>query len=115
METGEEAAEIRRELVTQWGVRMPVVTAAEDEWTIVLAALRERVADLLARNPQKLLTALYILDISEKRYLQALDQPTQADRAHDLALAILERETEKIRTRRMYGGQNRMGDADGSG
>lgn len=100
MEAPQDLVEIRQALVAQWGI---VAASGPDDWEVLLEALTQRVGHLLLHNPNKLLTALYILDISEKRYLQALDQPTHLDRAHDLARAILERETEKIRTRQRYG------------
>jgi len=97
-------------LATRWQLPQRRAPEQAGDWSILLAALRERIAHLMIHNPRKLMTALYILDISEQRYLQALDQPTHEDRAHDLAQAILERETEKIATRRRYAREQAGGD-----
>lgn len=99
----EELAEAQALLVREWqiapreGVRL--------DYALLLEELQERVLYLLRYNPQKLMTAIYILDVSERRYAVAMDQPTMEDRAWDLARAILERETEKIATRRKYAKQ----------
>lgn len=89
-------------LVASWQITPPTESAGPSDWAVLLAALEERILDLLIRKPDRLMSALYILDISEKRFAQAMDQPTMEDRAHDLAHAVLERESEKIRTRREY-------------
>ncbi|MBI1319693.1 MAG: hypothetical protein GC168_12205 [Candidatus Hydrogenedens sp.] len=88
-------------LVRNWGVPVEALDGPSD-WDRVLHALTERVGYLLTHRPEKLATAMYLLDISEAEFAKALDQPSHADRAHALALAILHRETQKIRTRRAY-------------
>jgi hypothetical protein len=98
--------EARRELVAGWDIVIPTVDV-HTTYNVLLHALEERIFDLLQHNPRKLTSTLYILDISERRYLQALDQPTMQDRAHDLARAVLERETEKIAMRQRYAADQR--------
>ena len=97
-----EAAE---HLTQHWGIAPEAVAHASD-WEIVLHALPQRVAVLLRDRPEKLTSAMYLLDISEKAFAAALEQPTHEDRAHALATAILERETQKIRTRHAYARKN---------
>ena len=91
---------VRGQIADAWELSQG--SAGASAWEAVLEELQERVMHLLRYNPRKLMSALYILDDSERRYLAALDQPTMEDRALDLARAILERETEKIETRRRY-------------
>lgn len=92
----------RRELVSSWGVEIPDLDDPRTAYEILLHALEERILYLLQHNSRKLTNALYVLDVSELRYAQALDQPTMKDRARDLAHAVLERETEKIKVRQRY-------------
>lgn len=98
----------RRDLVAQWGIEAPDLDPDLDPYEILLQALEERIYDLLLNNFQKLTSAVYILDISERRFAQAMEQPTQLDRAHDLALAVMERETEKIKMRQKYAQKSRL-------
>ncbi len=88
-----------------WGLRPITDEHDGSDWEIVRQALEERVSLLLRRDPAKLATAMYILDISERRFAEAMDQPTHEDRAHALSCVIMERESQKIRTRWKYGGR----------
>lgn len=88
-----------------WGVRALPDEYDPSDWEVVRRALEERVGLLLRQDPAKLATAMYILDISERRFAEAMDQPTHEDRAHALSCVIMERESEKIRTRWKYGGR----------
>ena len=85
-----------------WGVSSPSGGTPLSDWETVRAALEERILELLRRNPQKLATAMYLLDIQERRFAEAMDQPTMEDRAHALSCVVMERESEKIRTRWKY-------------
>lgn len=85
-----------------WGVSAPSGDTPTSDWETVRAALEERILELLRRNPQKLATAMYLLDIQERRFAEAMDQPTMEDRAHALSCVVMERESEKIRTRWKY-------------
>ena len=95
--------ELTRELTRSWGV--PVAQGHDSDWDVVCAALEERIAHLLRHDPRRLTTAMYLLDVSERSFAAAMDQPTTEDRAHTLALTGMERETQKIRTRLKYGKQ----------
>jgi hypothetical protein len=94
--------EARQILAQQWGVRT-IAEAPEDlHWELLLEALAERIEWLFKHDYNRLVTAVYLLDIGEARFRAALDQPGMAERARDLAQAILERESEKIISRRRY-------------
>jgi hypothetical protein len=95
-----------QQLVSQWQIVPKTREADRLDYDLLLEELQERVLYLLQENPRKLMTALYLLDVSERRYAVAMDQPTMEDRAWDLARAILERESEKIITRRRYAEQS---------
>ncbi len=90
-----------------WNI-VPCSDTEEDaDWRILREALAERVERLLTRNTEKLLAALYLLDIPEHRYHEAMGQPTLGDQASALAQIILEQESEKIEMRKKYGGSAR--------
>lgn len=91
-------------LVTQWEMAPLGVSPYDLNRQLLLEALSERILYLLQYRPQKLLSALYILDVSETTYNQAMEQDTMEDRAWALAEAIYDRETEKIKMRRKYSG-----------
>ena len=94
--------ETRAVLVSSWQVQPSEVRPEDMTWQLLREELAGRILHLLKYNPNKLLTALYVLDISERRYTQAMEQPTMEDRAWDLAQAILERESQKIESRKRY-------------
>jgi len=93
--------EIVAHLENEWGVAEADLREPSD-WDRVLDALTERVGHLLKYQPDRVASAMYLLDIRERDFAQALEQPSHEDRAHALALVIMNRETEKIRTRRQY-------------
>lgn len=82
---------------------------------MLLEALAERIRHLLLYRHEKLLSTLYILDIGEPAYLQAMEQDTMEDRAWALAEAIYDRETEKIRSREKYARDYPREQLDGPG
>ena len=77
-------------------------SAEPGDWETVRRALEDRIRTLLQTDPARLTRAMYLLDVSERRFAEAMDQPTQEDRAFALSLAVMERESEKIRTRLRY-------------
>ena len=97
-----ELEEARQILATRWGVQAQGGVGEPSDYDLLLEVLTDRVGNLLAHRHQKLMASLYILDISEQRYNDAMNAPTHLKRAERLARAILERETEKIASRRKY-------------
>ncbi len=93
--------ELTLQLEHGWGIRAQGGSARSD-WQLVFAALEERIAHLLRHDPRKLTTAMYLLDIGERDFAGAMEQPTMEDRAHALACVVMERETQKIRMRAAY-------------
>jgi hypothetical protein len=91
-----------RALQENWQVELGGVSPFDLNRQLLLEALSERILDLLRDKPGKLLSALYILDIGETVYQQAMEQDTMQDRAWALAVAVYDRETEKIRLREKY-------------
>lgn len=97
-------ADTRAAIAPQWSVPPVAVRPEDDTWQALREELAARILELLRNRPQKLLTALYVLDLGERAYAGAMDQPTMEDRAWHLAQAVLERESRRVATRRRYGG-----------
>jgi len=57
----------RQALVENWNITLAGDAPEDLNWQLLLDALEERILTLLERNPQRLLTAVYLLDISETR------------------------------------------------
>lgn len=89
-------------LEAQWKVELGGVSPFDLNRQMLLEALSERILELLRNRPNKLLSALYLLDIGETTYQQAMEQDSMQDRAWALAVAVYDRETEKIRLREFY-------------
>lgn len=113
MSDGDLLRETHAVLVSSWQVQPTEVRPEDLTWQLLREELAERILHLLKDRPNKLLTALYVLDIAEQRYAQAMEQPTMQDRAWDLAQAILERESQKIASRKRYA-QPPRAELDGS-
>jgi hypothetical protein len=92
-------------LVSQWEMAPLGLSPYDLNRQLLLEALSERIRYLLTYRPQKLLSALYILDVGEATYNRAMEQDTMEDRAWALAEAIYDRETEKIKLRQKYSSQ----------
>ncbi|MHB1921735.1 MAG: hypothetical protein ACYCOO_05805 [Chitinophagaceae bacterium] len=67
----------------------------------LLSLLRERVSQLLDQDVDRLILLLYQLDIAENKVRQILS-PESEDPALELALLILQRQMEKIKSREQY-------------
>src|SRR5690606_7831532 len=65
-------------------------------------SLVDRVRFLLKHDFEKLTSALYILDVPEARFNEAMSADGLEAKARALADAIWERELEKLHTRRRY-------------
>jgi hypothetical protein len=100
----------------QWQVELPGDAQQDGAWEMLLDALAERIQILLDKDQAKLMRALYVLDVSEKRYKAAMAVPKEKV-ARALAQAVLDRETEKIASRKKYarGEGTYLSDAFGGG
>ena len=68
----------------------------------LLAVLQERIAELLRDDMQTLLTAMYRLDIPERKFAQAMSLSSTEAIAEALAQIVLEREVQRLRSRKQY-------------
>ena len=89
-------------LVDHWQISPLGISPYDLNRQLLLEALSERILYLLRHRHEKLLSALYILDIGETTYARAMEQDTMEDRAWALAEAVYDRESEKICSRERY-------------
>ena len=94
----ERIKELKSALAQTWkiAVRDDEVILNEDQ---LFNALRERIAQLLRGDMQKLLTAMYRLDISEKKFEAAMALPGMDEVACALSRIVLEREAQRLQSR----------------
>lgn len=60
------------------------------------------IAHLLEHNFEKLLQAMYRLDVAEPKFHRAMHESAPVDLPYALADLVIEREMQKVRTRIMY-------------
>ena len=91
---------VHRALVQQWGIaaleREPFAHEA------LIEQLSRRVDFLLRHDFERLMTSLYMLDVSEEKFAEAVQRPAHEKPARILAEIILEREIERMHTRQRY-------------
>ena len=81
----------------------------EANWRLLVEAMAGRVLAMLRDRPQKLFSAMYMLDVPERACREALAAGTLEEQAHTLAELILLREAEKEASRRRYARQSGLG------
>ena len=90
--------DLKHALVEGWALSDEVRPSMHE----LLAALAMRVSQLLDKDPNKLSTAMYTLDIDELRFQDAMHLPGMDLKSTAVAELILERELQKIESRRRY-------------
>lgn len=92
--------ELQKALVQSWNI--PATRPGGLTPETVHDALVDRVRFLLKHDFDRLTTALYLLDVPERRFNAAMAAEGLEGKARALADAIWERELEKLHTRRRY-------------
>ena len=95
-------AQLKSQLVRSWQIaphQNPSELTTPDQF---LDALKERIADLLRHDMPTLLTAMYRLDISEKKFEQAMSLSGIDQISDKLAQTVLDREVQRVRSRQSY-------------
>lgn len=75
----------------------PRATAGE-----IIALIAGRIREWLRGDFEHLVNVMYRLDVAEAQFHQALDLPTEEERADAIARLVLERELQKAATRLHY-------------
>ena len=92
--------DLHRALVQQWGV-WPL-GEKRIAWDAILDELGRRVDFLLKHDFERLMSCMYMIDVSEQRFSEAVKSPEGDRPARAIAELILEREVEKMESRRRY-------------
>lgn len=100
METPGDMSEVRQRLVQAWGIRPAGLEALGRE--AIVEKLAQRVAHMLRHDLDRLMSALYILDVPEEKFSDAIQRPTHERPERALAELILARELERMHTWRRY-------------
>lgn len=95
-----DAEELRVALVR--GCGLPATSSTEASPGGLLDELARRVGYLLRHDSEKLMYYLYALDVSEDVVASALEPSGNEEPERRIARAILEREAERLRTRKKY-------------
>lgn len=95
------------DLARKWGIPPMPGSVGSDRTdgfeAFVRRALAERVLHMMLHQPDRLMAALYVLDIPETAFRDAMHQgATPAEQADRLAGIILEREIRRMQTRLRY-------------
>lgn len=93
--------ELKDELIASWKITMPDDHAISNSEQI-FEALHRRIAELLCHDMQRLLTAIYRLDVSERNFDAAMSLSTTEEVARALARSVLERELQRLHSRRQH-------------
>lgn len=67
--------------------------------------LTERIHELLEKNLEKLISILYRIDVGQKKTDEIFNNPSKEEIASLLATAVIDRQLEKVKTRRKYSGK----------
>ncbi len=92
--------DVHRELVQHWGIwPLAEKRIARDA---ILEELGRRVGFLLKHDFERLMSCMYMIDVSEQRFSEAVKLPQKDRPARAIAELILEREVEKMESRKRY-------------
>ncbi len=78
---------------------LPQMTPTLEE---VKAYLRHHLSELLDRNPQRLMSVLYRIDVAERDVHHAFETAAQGALVDVLVELVIQRQLQKVETRRKY-------------
>jgi hypothetical protein len=84
---------------------LPAVIDDAEKFKAFRALLMRRIEELAEKEMEKLLWALYRIDVSEKKLHEVLQQTPPDKFSSTIADLIIERQRQKIETRKKYGGE----------
>lgn len=106
-----EHAELIQSLNTELALSLPEQMAYDD----LHHKLAAYINDLIKNDFEKLVTYLYRIDVNEAKLKSLLQQNQQEDAGNIIASLIIERQQQKIRTRRDSVNYQDSGQEDGIG
>jgi hypothetical protein len=84
---------------------LPVKTSKEEQFAAFRKLLIQRIEELAEKNMDKLMWLLYRVDVSEKKLHALMKQTPPAEASALIADLIIERQVQKINSRREFGGK----------
>jgi hypothetical protein len=82
---------------------LPATGSADERFKAFRDLLRLRIEELAERDMEKLMWILYRIDVSEKKLNQTLKETPPENFSSVIADLIIERQIQKINTRRQFG------------
>jgi N-acetylglucosamine kinase-like BadF-type ATPase len=89
-------------LIQQINKELTIELAQKISMAQIHQQLSEYVNNLIRNNFQQLVNVLYRIDISEKKLTALLQQPQQLQAGNIIATLIIERQIEKIESRKVF-------------
>ncbi len=100
----QDLEDVHHALVQQWGIgALEHERIAKDE---LIEALARRVRFLMSHDFERLLSGMYMIDVPEERFSEAVNLPEKDRPDHVIAQLIFERELQKMETRKRYAAAN---------
>jgi hypothetical protein len=82
---------------------LPAALPEDDQFKALRQLLVQRIEELAEKDMEKLLWALYRIDVSEKKLTETLKTTPPEHFATTIADMIIERQMQKIQTRKQFG------------
>ncbi len=92
--------DIHQALVQQWGI-----TPLGEEriaWEALMKELSRRIDFMLKHDFERLMSSMYMIDVPEQSFSEAVKLPEQDNAARAIAELIIEREAQKMESRKRY-------------
>ena len=93
---------------TELSLSLPEKISYEELHTLLTASIN----DLIKNDFEKLITYLYRIDVSEQKLKLLLQQKPGEDAGNIIATLIIERQAQKIKTRKQFSEQNKNTDTE---
>lgn len=91
-------SDIIHNIQKEWGLTLRPEISEED----LIRVLGERINDMIRHDMQTLFTLLYRIDVSEKRIREMLATHKGVDAGLILAALVLDRQKQKLATRKLF-------------
>lgn len=78
----------------------------KDPWTVLRSILAEKIRYWIEKEPEKLKYVLYRIDVNEQKVMNVLAHGELTEAIDSIAQMIIERQLEKVETRKKYASNN---------
>jgi hypothetical protein len=98
--------EIEKQVIESFGIDpglLPVAGSEDEKFKAFRDLLRRRIEELAERDMEKLMWVLYRIDVSERKLYETMKQASPENFSSAIADLIIERQIQKINTRKQFG------------